>query len=699
MVDRLACRRALAQCPDYEYVLTEAETGREGLQLAHAQKPDCILLDYHMPDMNGLEFLKELADEIGEIPVPVMMLTGADSAAVAVEAMRRGARDYLVKDVDRQYLELLPTVIQRVLHERQMLMEKKQTEDKLLQAEAKYRNLVEQIPAITYIAELDETNRILYVSPQIKVLDFSPEQWLETPGIHLVQIHPEDRTRVLDELTKSRATGTPLRCEYRIISRGGTVFWFRDEASVVRDESGRSLFLQGILIDITESKQIEAELRQHRWRLEELVAKRTDELAEANKHLRQDIVERKRVEAELINAMAAAEKANLAKSNFLSSMSHELRTPLNAILGFAQLLEIGSPTPTPTQMARLKEILHGGWYLLELINEILDLATIESGNLALSLESVSLAEVIFDCQAMIEPQAQQYGIHLIFPNFDDSLTVKADRTRLKQALINLLSNAIKYNREQGTVEVKCIAGASGYVRISIQDTGAGLPPEKLTQLFQPFNRLGQENGTVEGTGIGLAVTKQLIELMGGSIGVESTVGVGSIFWFDLISATEPQFAPVGCKSQKLTAKTYVGKQQHTLLYIEDNPINSSLVEELIEEDRPDMRLLIAGNGNLGIELARIHLPDVILMDIALPDINGIEAMEILFKDPLTAHIPIVAVSADAMPQNILKGLEAGFFRYICKPFELSEFMRVIDEALEFQKSRLASTSKTKEIEG
>ena len=698
MVDRLACRRALAQCPDCEYVLTEAETGREGLQFAHAQKPDCILLDYHMPDMNGLEFLKELADEIGEIPVPVMMLTGADSAAVAVEAMRRGARDYLVKDVDRQYLELLPTVIQRVLRERQMLTEKKLTEDKLLQAEAKYRNLVEQIPAITYIAALDETNRVLYISPQIKVLDFSPEQWLETPGIHLAQVHPEDRTRVLDKLTRSRATSAPLHCEYRLISRGGTVFWFRDEASVVRDESGRSLFLQGILVDITESKQIEAELLQHRWRLEELVARRTDELAEANKHLRQDIVERKRVQAELTNAKAAAEKANLAKSNFLSSMSHELRTPLNAILGFAQLIEIGSPTPTPTQMARLKEILHGGWYLLELINEILDLATIESGNLALSLESVSLAEVISDCQAMIEPQAQQYGIHLIFPNFDNPLTVKADRTRLKQALINLLSNAIKYNREQGTVEVKSVTGASGYVRISIQDTGVGLPPEKLTQLFQPFNRLGQENGTVEGTGIGLAVTKQLIELMGGSIGVESTVGVGSVFWFELISATEPQFAE-GCKSQKITAKTYVGTQQHTMLYFEDNPINLSLVKELIEEDRPDMRLLVAGNGNLGIDLARIHLPDVILMDVTLPDINGIEAMEILLKDPLTAHIPIVALSADAMPQNILKGLEAGFFRYICKPFELSEFMRVIDEALEFRKSRLASTSKTKEIEG
>jgi CheY-like chemotaxis protein/anti-sigma regulatory factor (Ser/Thr protein kinase) len=300
---------------------------------------------------------------------------------------------------------------------------------------------------------------------------------------------------------------------------------------------------------------------------------------------------------------------------------------------------------------------------------------------------------------MIEPQSQQYGIHLIFHKLDKSLTVKADRNKLKQVLINLLSNAIKYNREQGTVEVKCVIGTSGYIRISIQDTGIGLPPEKLTQLFQPFNRLGQENGTVEGTGIGLVTTKQLIELMGGVIHVESTVGVGSVFWFELASATVPQLVARGGKSEEITPKIYVGMQQYTLLYFEDNPVNLLLVRELIEEVRPDMRLLIADNGKLGIELARTHLPDVILMDIALPDINGIEAMEILLKDPLTVHIPIVALSANAMPHDVLKGVEAGFFRYICKPFELNEFMCVIDEALEFRKSRLASMNNTKGIEG
>lgn len=684
IVDRLACRRALSECLDCDYVLIEAESGREGLIMVNEHKPDCILLDYHMQDLNGLEFLIELVDNLGEIPIPVMMLTGSDSATVAVEAMKRGARDYLVKDVDGQYLELLHTVIQRVLHERFLQVEKKLTEEKLLQTEAKYRNLVEHIPVITYITALDEENKVLYISPQVNVLDYSPEEWMATPNIHLTQTHPEDRARVLDELTKSRATGTSLRCEYRLFSRGGKILWVRDEASVVQDGSGHSLFLQGILVDITESKLLEEELRQHRERLEELVAKRTDELAEANKLLREDIVRRKSVQAELTMAKAAAEKANLAKSNFLSSMSHELRTPLNAILGFAQLIETGNPKPTSTQMARLKEILHGGWYLLELINEILDLAIIESGKLTLSLQLVSLAEVITECHTMIEPQAQKCGIHLNFPKFDNPLTVKADRTRLKQALLNLLSNAIKYNRDQGTVEVSYVATVAGCIRVNIHDTGVGLPSDKLTQLFQPFNRLGQEISGVEGTGIGLVVTKQLIELMGGSIGVESSVGVGSVFWFELVSATEHLLAEKVCKPQELTEKVYTDTQQHTLLYVEDSPANLSLVKDIIAAERPDIRLLIASNGKLGIEMARTHLPDVILMDVALPDISGTEAMEFLRKDPLTENIPIVALSADAMPNNISKGIEAGFFRYICKPFELTEFMYAIDEALELR---------------
>ena len=241
---------------------------------------------------------------------------------------------------------------------------------------------------------------------------------------------------------------------------------------------------------------------------------------------------------DLSNARAASEKANIAKSEFISNMSHELRTPLNAVLGYAQLLELGPPALTPVQMTRLKEILRGGWYLLDLINEILDLASIESGKLSLSPEYVPLHETLHECKTMMEPQAKLRDIQLNFPQIDHTQVVYADRTRVKQVLINLLSNAIKYNRERGSVEVAYSINSLNHVRISIKDTGEGLPPEKLGQLFQPFNRLGQESNAVEGTGIGLVVAKKLIEQMGGAIGVESTVGVGSVFWFELAVARE-----------------------------------------------------------------------------------------------------------------------------------------------------------------
>src|SRR5579862_831600 len=231
----------------------------------------------------------------------------------------------------------------------------------------------------------------------------------------------------------------------------------------------------------------------------------------------------------LQSAKLTAEKANLAKSDFLSSMSHELRSPLNAILGFAQLMESGVPLPTPSQKASIDQILQAGWYLLDLINEILDLAVIESGKLSLSLEPVSLADVMRECQAMIEPQADKRGIRMTFPPAGLPYFVHADRTRLKQVLINLLSNAVKYNRMAGTVIVDCVASVDERVLITVRDTGAGLSPEQVGQLFKSFNRLGQETSVEEGTGIGLVVSKRLVELMGGVIGVESTVGVGSAF--------------------------------------------------------------------------------------------------------------------------------------------------------------------------
>jgi PAS domain S-box-containing protein len=401
-----------------------------------------------------------------------------------------------------------------------------------------------------------------------------------------------------------------------------------------------------------------------------------------------DVTERRRLDlalqetnVELEGAKFVAEKANRAKSEFLSSMSHELRSPLNAILGFAQLMDSDSPPATPAQKASIGQILHAGWYLLELINEILDLAVIESGTLSLSEEPVSLAEVMCDCQAMIEPQAQKRSIKLTFPSFGVPSFVRADRTRLKQVLINLLSNAIKYNRQGGTVVVECAANGPDLMRLSVRDTGAGLSPEKLSQLFQPFNRLGKENSAEEGTGIGLVMSKRVVELMGGVIGVESTVGEGSVFWFELGSAAAPKLSTGRPKHAPMAqAQAEEGAPLRTLLYVEDNPANLKLVEQLIAR-RANMCLLTATNGTLGIDLARDHQPDVILMDINLPGISGIEALAILRWDPATAHIPVMAISANAMPGDINKGMEAGFFRYLTKPIRVDEFMDALDKAL------------------
>jgi PAS domain S-box-containing protein len=427
-----------------------------------------------------------------------------------------------------------------------------------------------------------------------------------------------------------------------------------------------------------------------------------------------DVSEQKRIDkilqennADLVKAKSVADKANLAKSDFISSMSHELRSPLNAILGFAQLLEAGNPLPTPSQKARIDQIIQAGWYLLGLINEILDLAMIESGRQPMTMESLSLSEVFLDCQAMTEPQANKTGIRIGFPRLDTPCFVYADRTRLKQILINLLSNAIKYNRVGGTVDVTVHSNIDGRVHIGIQDTGNGLSPDKLKQLFQPFNRLGQQSGSVEGTGIGLVVSKRLVELMGGRIGVESVVGVGSLFWIEVhlsdqsrngISGDvllEPAHvaveAAIQAAIQKLQGPAHPEVAPHTVLYVEDNPTNMLLMEQILER-RSGIKLLKADNGTSGIALARVHVPEVILMDINLPGISGIQALHILRADHVTAHIPVIAISANAMPSDIQRGLDAGFMAYITKPIKVVEFMAALDKALKHARKINASNN-------
>ncbi len=386
---------------------------------------------------------------------------------------------------------------------------------------------------------------------------------------------------------------------------------------------------------------------------------------------------------ELAMAMEEARSANYAKSAFLSSMSHELRTPLNAILGFAQIL---SSDRLPSTLEQKKEfaghILKSGRHLLTLINEILDLAKVESGTVSLSLEPVGLDAILQECRDMIAPLASQRGIGMAFPDACP-LNVLADRTRLKQILLNLLSNALKYNREQGQVAIECAPHAGGRVRISVRDTGVGLDAEQLALLFQPFNRLGQEGGTEEGSGIGLVVTKRLVELMDGNIGVSSAPGEGSIFWIELrvVDAVPIPAAP-SLPRPDLAGALLEHNAPVTLLYVEDNPANLTLVEEIVRYC-PQLQLLTATDGRLGVEMARTHLPQLILMDINLPRVNGTDALKLLRADPRTAHIPVIALTANAMPGDVERSMALGFYRYLTKPINLDEFTEAINSTLAY----------------
>ena len=451
--------------------------------------------------------------------------------------------------------------------------------------------------------------------------------------------------------------------ELTYIRKDGSRFPAIVSVTALRDAQNKVIGYLLIGTDNTARKQVEAAQAILDKRLQEQEAY-TRSLIETNN-------------SELEKARQVADKANRAKSEFLSSMSHELRTPLNAVLGFAQLMASDVPPPTQPQQRSIDQILKGGWYLLRLINEILDLAMIESGKVTMSEEAMSLLDVLQDCEAMIAPQAQKRGIVMQFPRGGDAFYVHADRTRVKQVMINLLSNAIKYNQSGGSVQVRC-SHRGDRVRASVTDTGAGLNAGQMTQLFQPFNRLGQENSTEEGTGIGLVVTRQLVELMGGAIGVDSTVGVGTTFWVEFKASRAPEL--VLGEGEVLPVMQADSDTLRTLLYVEDNPANLALVEQLIAR-RSDLKLLTAIDAHLGIDLARTCQPDVILMDINLPGISGFGALRILHDDPATSHIPVMALSANAVPRDIEKGLEAGFFRYLTKPIKVVEFMDALDVAL------------------
>jgi signal transduction histidine kinase/ActR/RegA family two-component response regulator len=382
----------------------------------------------------------------------------------------------------------------------------------------------------------------------------------------------------------------------------------------------------------------------------------------------------------LWQAQAAAEAANRSKSDFLSRMSHELRTPLNAVLGFGQLLELDELSPDQRQA--VSQITKGGRHLLDLINEILDITQIETGQLSLSPESVLVSDLLTDTVELVAPLAEERSVHLLPANGPACQRfIFVDRQRVKQILLNLLGNGIKYNRQGGTVSISCAEERTGWLRIQVTDTGPGIPKQQFGLLFTPFERLGAEQTTVEGTGIGLALSRRLAEVMGGTLDVESTVGRGSTFWveFPLVEGPVQRYERLDEVGGARAVTAHPGGP--TILHIEDNLSNIKLIERVLAQ-RPGTRLIPAMQGRLGVELARQHHPVLILLDLNLADLPGEEVLQQLRDDPRTASIPVVIISADAMPRQIQRLLSAGATAYLTKPFDVRALLLLIDSAVD-----------------
>ena len=436
--------------------------------------------------------------------------------------------------------------------------------------------------------------------------------------------------------------------------------------------------------DISERKKKDEEILNLNADLERRIKIRTSELESSLVRVNQENADRLKAEAELLKAKEEAEKANDLKSEFMGRMSHELRTPMNAIMGFGQLLEVEDLTDN--QQDFVKEVMDAAKHLLHLIDEVLDLAKIEAGKIDLNIENVSVENIMHETLAMVGNMAELKNIKM--ENFvdDKSLFVKADSVRLKEIITNLVTNAIKYNSEKGTVTINASKRDGDIVRLQFTDTGKGLTKQQCGVLFEPFNRLGAEYSDIEGTGIGLTISRQLVELMHGTIGVESEVDVGSTFWVDLLLAKADE---QHSKNEQKTIINTGERNKVRVLYVEDNPANLRLVQKVLKTEQ-GVSLISATSAELGIELAKAKRPDLIIMDINLPGMDGYEALSRLRNFKETTDIPVLALSAAAMPRDIERGLLAGFRRYLTKPIQIEELRQAINDLANRKQNHLIS---------
>jgi PAS domain S-box-containing protein len=510
-------------------------------------------------------------------------------------------------------------------------------ESALRASEQRFRNILDNVPIGVVYTDL--AGRVIQANPRYCELTGYDEAEL-TRLSPAALAHPEDLAN--DEMLTAQLVAGEIpmyRRHKRVLNRGGDVAWVRSTVSLLRDPSNEPWRIVGVVEDITE-------------------------------HLRLEEAER---------AREAAELSNRAKSDFLSRMSHELRTPLNAMLGFAQLLEIDRRHPlTATQRPWVAQIQQAGWHLLEMINDVLDLSRIDSGNLRLQTATLELGEIVEATTALVASDAAERGIRISAELMPGTSAVLGDATRVKQILTNLLSNAVKYNVDNGRVHIASRLAAPEMIEVSVTDTGMGMTPEQMEELFRPFNRLGRERTALQGTGIGLVISRRLAELMGGSIRVKSVPGEGSSFILKLPRAVDPDTVPSSLDDLTALPAKY---HRRFVLYIEDNETNVEVMRGILAQ-RVQVRMEVAVTGLEGLASVHDRLPHLILLDMHLPDMSGLDLLCHLKADPATSAIPVIVVSADATAQQVDAALDAGAVRYLTKPVSVNELLATVDDLLD-----------------
>ncbi|MBC8055395.1 MAG: PAS domain S-box protein, partial [Rhizobiales bacterium] len=526
--------------------------------------------------------------------------------------------------------------LQAEVHEREA------AEAALRESEQRFRNILNNVPIGVIYTDLQ--GNVKQTNPRFcELTGYSAEELLLLGLADYT--HPKDVLQDVELMAQLVRGDIPMyRRHKRYIDKRGAIVWVQATVSLLRDENAEPRSIVGVVEDITE-------------------------------HLKLEEAER---------AREAAEASNRAKSDFLSRMSHELRTPLNAMLGFAQLLELDPRHPlTDAQRPWVTQIQQAGWHLLEMINDVLDLSRIESGNLRLQVETLNLTELLDATVSMVDGEAQRRRIAITREFAPGTATVLGDATRVKQILTNLLSNAVKYNTEGGRIHIASRLVGSDTVETVVTDTGLGMTPDQVADLFQPFNRLGRERSAQQGTGIGLVISQRLAELMGGTLRANSSAGVGSAFILSLPCAIDPDTVRSDLDALAPAPAEYHRRLVH---YVEDNETNVEVMRGILAQ-RPQVEMQVSVTGLDGLAAIRARRPDLILLDMHLPDINGMELLRHLKEDPATGDIPIVVVSADALAQQIEAAFEAGCAQYLTKPVSVSELLSVVDELLERMETR------------